>query len=338
MQQSPVYGYAPSATPYTDYYATQNQQMMKDDSSAFWWIFGFIIIALIIGGIIWLILATTYVDKYTLSGTRSSSSSSEVNSMAVQLQMTSSLGADEKLSVVGGQSFTFSHKFKQGETYDVIIVGGVVTGACTVVNGSGIFNTSDITNLLVTCVPDPTDPEYSCYSQLGTSLDATLYFEYDGADAAYVRIYDSNDDTSTVALTGASGAFAAVATFLVGNNTCRFEMLNSASFAISDVSDEYVIFISDETPPTVSSLTSPASNQISIEGTFGTDADVKIELNLDGNFCDPLTQTGVTTAGGAYSFTVTGVGGGTRQVYVRAYPQLNEPTGWFDAGSVDVLI
>ena len=54
------------------------------------------------------------------------------------------------------KSFSFSAKFRSGDTYDVTIFGQPVgpNQTCTISNGNGTFGNSDVNNIIVTCVDD----------------------------------------------------------------------------------------------------------------------------------------------------------------------------------------
>jgi hypothetical protein len=75
----------------------------------------------------------------------------------------------DNLSSSSNGSFTFSTNLTSGSTYNVAVLTQPAAQTCTVSNGSGTAGSSNITNVTVTCVDDPTTLSVSL-SELALSV------------------------------------------------------------------------------------------------------------------------------------------------------------------------
>jgi len=302
-----------------------------------WWVIGLLALIALILGIIWLVMGTN--ANLSLSGARYVSVSDAVNKTDVTVRMTSSRGANETVSVKGGQLFTFSHQFRDGESYQVVIDGDVGTAFCSVLNGVGKFGLNNIDNIRVQCgLNDAFDPDFQCYKQHEATSTAALFFGFDDAAAHSVKLTIDNVEM-TVLLSGSTGNYSVEHNFGgYGSFIVTAEMLNSLGDPISQTSNPFVIFMSTLTPPTTTTLTSTSANTFDIAGVFGTTAGSTVQFALDSDFCNLLAQQATTSTGGCYSLTLTGIGGGEHTVHVRGYETVSEPSGFALSGNVNVLI
>lgn len=273
-----------------------------------------------------LILVLVNNSPYKLSGVRIDGDAQE----AVTLTMTSSNGKVETLVVLHGTAFTFHHRFKKNEGY-------VITASdpeCTILNGSGTFSTSSISNVVVECYDQK--PTLACVNQTGVNVSAvhlllsfaaedekipdTAILTIDGVEQKDLVVTDMDNDQFDVAdiVFPGNGVFEVVAQLYMGTT------------AVSGPSEPFVVFLSDATVPVISAGSAPNAGEAKLVGTFGSAADVELYISMDPDTSGCNIVSGgpyVTTAGGAFDITLTGIAAGSHDFVIRGETGAGEKTG-----------
>lgn len=89
-------------------------------------------------------IVVTCEDKHTIGGT--------IAGLAASPVVLQNNGGDN-LTVNANGSFTFATPLAEGQTYNVTVLTQPANRTCTVTNGSGTVGTTDVTTIVVTCVP-----------------------------------------------------------------------------------------------------------------------------------------------------------------------------------------
>lgn len=173
-----LFGNNSSATSMTDPPAAPDTMVTKKKSGtvrsvlnntfAWFWVFASIsMISIVTVLILHFVLATdtsvtptpASANIYSLSGYRSAFGNPDTqHPFNLKLTVTTaSTVTDEIITVSPGSVFEFTHLFKEGDSYQVDIVGDVEGKACAITNSLGIFGKSDITDLYLHCPLVPLD-------------------------------------------------------------------------------------------------------------------------------------------------------------------------------------
>lgn len=285
-----------------------------------------LLLFIILGVIAALVLWAVNNPPYSLSGVRIDGDAQE----PVTLTMTSSLGHVETLVVLHGSAFTFKHKFKKNEGY-------VITASdpeCVILNGSGTFTTMSIANVVIECYDQK--PTLACVNQTGVDANAVhllLNFEaeegkvpdtailtIDGVEQKDLVVTDFKNDQFDVADIdfGGNGVFEVVAQLYLG------------ATAVSGPSEPFTVFVSDQTVPVISAGSSPNAGEAKLVGTFGSASGVELFITMDPDTAGCNVVAGgpyLTTAGGAFDITLTGIAAGDHDFVIRGETGENEKTG-----------
>jgi hypothetical protein len=177
---------------------------------------------------------------YTVGGT--------VTSLNGTLVLQNNGGDDLTLNANG--SFAFSTTQANGTTYSVTVSSQPVGQTCSVTNGSGTINASDVTNVQVTC----TDNTYTVGGTLSGLLSGTLVLQNNGGDDLTLN---ANGSFTFSTAQAHQTAYNVTVSSLPSDQICKVTN-GSGTINAADVTNVQVVCVADNEAPTAAIVFPPA--------------------------------------------------------------------------------